>query len=109
MHRALIKNVRYQMHRNRAKARSRGAKLRPVQDYSLLTKPLSNRWFRTKSIPPSPRASDPAGLEASRVYIMLSRPYKTPSERSDKCDIGKVVLCVTVRKRNKQHRPLSDA
>ena len=32
-----------------------------------------------------PRASDPARLEVSRVYISFSKPYNTPSESLHKC------------------------
>ena len=35
---------------------------------------------------PSPRALDPSPLEVVRVYIVLSKPYKTPSECFQKCD-----------------------
>ena len=41
---------------------------------------------------PSPRASDPAGLEVARAYVVFSKPYKTPSESLQKCNANEVIL-----------------
>ena len=39
------------------------------------------------------KAFDPAGLDPSRVYIISSRPYRTPSTISKTCDADKGGSC----------------
>ena len=63
---------------------------------SLEPKWLEPKWLRpTGKLPlslPSPRASDPVGLDRSRVYIFRSETWETPNENSNKCDANWVIL-----------------
>ena len=66
------------------------------------TRPLGDRWFRSNfnhvtHLHTFSRASDPAPLYRSWVYIMFSRPIKTRSENSNKSKVVDDVLCLVQR------------
>ena len=46
----------------------------------------------TERAPPSPRTSEPAPLEVSRVHTTFAKVYKLPSESLQKCNANSRVL-----------------